>query len=66
MQRNYQQVYHEAQEPQHLLQGVETVVDKLEQNPREQIDFHQLQVPVSSQGGISRTLDPSEPNWSGR
>jgi hypothetical protein len=42
MQRAYQEVYSEAQEPQYLLHAVETAVQRLERNPQEQIDFQQL------------------------
>src|SRR5947209_18576792 len=45
MQRLYQEVYNEAQEPQYLLHAVETAVQRLERNPQEQIDFHQLTTP---------------------
>jgi hypothetical protein len=61
MQRNYQEVYNEAQEPQYLLHAVETAVDRLERNPQEQIDFHQLTTP-----GISRSGFSSESTGSGR
>jgi len=61
MQRNYQEVYNEAQEPQYLLHAVETAVDRLERNPQEQIDFHQLTTP-----GISRPGYSSESTGSGR
>jgi len=66
MQRDYQQVYSEAQEPQYLLQGVETAVDRLEKNPQEQLDFRQLLASGSPQRGISQPGYPSESSWSGR
>ena len=60
MQRAYQQVYNEAQEPQYLLQGVETAVDRLEKNPQEQLDFRRLLASGSSEGSISRPGYPSQ------
>jgi hypothetical protein len=56
MQRLYQEVYNEAQEPQYLLHAVETAVQRLERDPQEQIDFHQLTTPGFPQGrqNISR------------
>ncbi len=42
MQRSYQQVRSVAQEPVQLLNTVETIVQRLEQNPHERIDFQQL------------------------
>ena len=53
-QRAYQQLYNEAQEPQYLLQGVGTAVDRLERNPQEPIDFRQLLASGSAQRGISQ------------
>ncbi|GAC1591003.1 MAG: hypothetical protein NVS4B1_36010 [Ktedonobacteraceae bacterium] len=52
MQLNYQQVYNEARGPQNLLQGVETAVTRLEQNPQAQIDFRQLTALSAPQEGI--------------
>jgi TPM domain len=66
MQSNYQQVYNEAQEPQYLLQGVETAVGRLEKNPHEQFDFRQLTAPGFPQGSISQPGYPSESSWTGR
>jgi hypothetical protein len=40
----YQEIYNEAQEPESLLNAVETAVQRLERNPQEQIDFHQLTI----------------------
>lgn len=60
MQRNYQQVYNEAQEPQFLLQGIENAVAKLEVNPHEQIDFRRLVAPKSPSDALSRQVYPSE------
>jgi len=52
MQLNYQQVYNEARGPQNLLQGVETAVTTLEQNPQAQINFRQLTMLNAPQEGI--------------
>ena len=52
MQLNYQQVYNEARGPQNLLQGVETAVTTLEQNPQAQINFRQLTLLNAPQEGI--------------
>jgi hypothetical protein len=56
MQRSYQEVYNEAQEPRSLLNAVETAVQRLERNPQEQIDFQRLLAQGYSQGqqGIAR------------
>ncbi len=45
MQRNYQEVYNEAQEPVYLLNAVENAVQRLERNPQEPINFQQLLAP---------------------
>ncbi len=68
MQRDYQEVYNEAQEPHYLLYTVETVVQRLERNPQEQIDFQQLLTQGLPQGPrpISRPGYSSESTWSGR
>ena len=68
MQRLYQEVYNEAQEPQYLLHAVETAVQRLERNPQEQIDFHQLTTPGLQQEHprISRPGYSSESTWQGR
>ncbi|HEX6553293.1 MAG TPA: TPM domain-containing protein [Ktedonobacteraceae bacterium] len=68
MQRLYQEVYNEAQEPQYLLHAVETAVQRLERNPQEQIDFHQLTAPGLHQEHprISRPGYSSESTWQGR
>ena|SRR2546423_2071179 len=68
MQRDYQEVYNEAQEPQYLLHAVEAAVQRLERNPQEQIDFQQLitQGLPREQWGISRPGYSSESTWSGR
>ncbi len=68
MQRNYQEVYNEAQEPQYLLNAVETAVQRLERNPQEQIDFQQLITQGLPQGHryISRPGYSSESTWPGR
>ena len=68
MQRDYQEVYNEAQEPQYLLNAVEMIVQRLERNPQEQIDFQQLirQGLPQGPGYISRPGYPSESTWSGR
>ncbi len=52
MQLNYQQVYNEARGPQNLLQGVETAVTTLEQNPQAQINFRQLTTLNAPQEGM--------------
>lgn len=52
MQLNYQQVYNEARGPQNLLQGVETAVTTLEQNPQAQINFRQLTALNAPQEGM--------------
>ena len=54
MQLNYQQVYNEARGPQNLLQGVETAVTTLEQNPQAQINFRQLTMLNAPQEGIAQ------------
>src|SRR5205823_12628531 len=68
IQRDYQEVYNEAQEPQYLLHAVETAVQRLERNPQEQIDFQQLitQGLPQEQWRISRPGYSSESTWSGR
>jgi hypothetical protein len=68
MQGAYQEVYNEAQEPQYLLHAVQTAVQRLESNPREQIDFQQLTAQGLAQGqwGISPPGYSSESSWSGR
>ena len=68
MQGAYQEVYNEAQEPQYLLQVVQTAVQRLESNPQEQIDFQQLTTQGFAQGqqGISQPGYSSESSWSGR
>ena len=68
MQRNYREVYNEAQEPQYLLNAVETAVQRLERNPQEQIDFQQLikQGLPQGHGRISRPGYSSESTWPGR
>jgi hypothetical protein len=68
MQRGYQEVYNEAQEPQYLLYAVETAVQRLERNPQEQINFQQLitQVLPQEHRPISRPGYSSESTWSGR
>src|SRR5947209_1547987 len=68
MQRLYQEIYNEAQEPQYLLHAVETAVQRLERNPQEQIDFHQLTTPGLQQEHprISRPGYSSESTWQGR
>ena len=68
MQRDYQEVYNAAQEPQHLLHAVETAVQMLERNPQEQINFQQLLAQGLPRGPrpISRPGYPSESTWSGR
>ncbi len=67
MQRSYQEVDNEGQEPRYLLNVVETAVQRLERNPQEQIDFQQLLAQGSSQGqqGIARPGSSSESIWSG-
>ncbi len=52
MQLNYQQVYNEARGPQNLLQGVETAVTTLEQNPQAHINFRQLTMLNTSQADV--------------
>ena len=68
MQHLYQEVYNEVQEPQYLLHAVETAVQRLESNPQEQIDFHQLTMPEFSQGhqNIPRPRYSSGSTWPGR
>jgi hypothetical protein len=68
IQRDYQEVYNEAQEPQYLLNAAEAAVQRLESNPHEQIDFQQLTTQGFTQGyrPISRPGHPSESTWSGR
>ncbi len=68
MQRGYQEVYNEAQEPHYLLNVVETAVQRLERNPQEQIDFQQLRTQGLPQGHqpISRPGYSSESTWPGR
>ena len=68
MQRGYQEVYNEAQEPWYLLRAVETAVQRLERNPQEQIDFQQLTAQGLPQGQhyISPPGYSSESTWSGR
>jgi hypothetical protein len=68
IQRDYQEVYNEAQEPQYLLNAAEAAVQRLESNPHEQIDFQQLPRQGLTQGyrPISRPGHPSESTWSGR
>jgi uncharacterized membrane protein YgcG len=68
MQRAYQEVYSEVQEPEYLLNAVETAVQRLERNPQEQIDFQQL-TPQGLAQGYRRISQPgysSESTWSGR
>ena len=66
MQRLYQEIYNEAQEPRYLLHAVETAVQRLERNPHEQIDFQQLSMQGLSQGSrrISQASSSSESPWS--
>jgi hypothetical protein len=66
LQRAYQEVYNEAQEPMSMLHAVETAVQRLESNPQGQIDFHQLTMQALSQGNrrISQPSYPSEIPWS--
>jgi hypothetical protein len=68
IQRDYQEVYNEAQEQQYLLNAAEAAVQRLESNPHEQIDFQQLTTQGLSQGyrPVSRPGYPSESPWSGR
>jgi len=68
MQRDYQEVYNEAQEPQYLLHAAETAVQRLERNPQEQIDFQQLTTQGFPQEyrRISQPGYSSESTWSGR
>ena len=68
VQRDYQEVYNEAQEAQYLLNAVETAVQRLERNPQEQIDFQQLTPQGLPQGQwrISRPGYSSESTWPGR
>jgi hypothetical protein len=68
VQRDYQEVYNAAQEPQYLLHAVETAVQRLERNPQEQINFHQLTTQGLPQGHrpISQPGYSSESTWSGR
>lgn len=68
MQRDYQEVYNEAQEPQYLLHAVETAVQRLERNPQEQINMQQILAQGSPQGSlrVSQPGYPSESTWSGR
>jgi uncharacterized membrane protein YgcG len=68
MQRDYQEVYNEAQEPQYLLHAAETAVQRLERNPQEQIDFQQLTAQGLPQEyrRISQSGYSSESTWSGR
>jgi hypothetical protein len=67
MQRAYQAVYSEAQEPLYLLHAVETAVQRLERNPHEQLDFQQLTMQGLPQGHqrISRPGYSSESTWPG-
>jgi hypothetical protein len=60
MQRAYQAVYRQGQEPQYLLHALETAVERLERNPHEQLDFQQLPRQGFSQGPgrISRPDSP--------
>jgi len=66
LQRAYQEVYSQAQEPMYLLHAVETAVQRLERNPHEQIDFQQLSMQGLSQGSrrISQASSSSESPWS--
>src|SRR5436305_929205 len=68
MQRDYQEVYNEAQDPQYLLHAAETAVQRLERNPQEQIDFRQLTTQGFPQEyrRISQPGYSSESTWSGR
>src|SRR5947209_16930075 len=68
MQRDYQEVYNEAQEPQYLLHVAEIAVQRLERNPQEQIDFQQLTAQGLPQEyrRISQPGYSSESTWSGR
>ena len=67
MQRLYQEIYNEAQEPRYLLHAVETAVQRLESNPQEQIDFHQLTTPGFPRGhqNISQPGYSSGSTWQG-
>ena len=64
MQRNYQMIYNEAQEPLQLLHGIETAVQRLESNPQEPVNFQQLRAQSSQR--ISPPGYSSESTWSGR
>jgi hypothetical protein len=65
LQRAYQEVYNQAQEPLSALHAVETAVQRLESNPQEQIDFHQLAMQGLFQGNrISQPGSSSESAWS--
>jgi hypothetical protein len=64
MQRNYQMIYNEGQEPLQLLHGVETAVQQLERNPQEPINFQRLMARNSQR--ISPPGYSSESSWSGR
>jgi hypothetical protein len=68
MQRAYQAVYRQGQEPLYLLHALETAVQRLERNPHEQIDFQQLTRQGLPQGQrrISQPGSSSESPWSGR
>ena len=67
MQRLYQEIYNEAQEPRYLLHAVETAVQRLESNPQEQIDFRQLTTPGFPRGhqNISQPGYSSGSTWQG-
>ena len=66
IQRAYQEVSREVQEPQYLLNAVETAVQRLERNPQEQIDFQQLTPQGLVQGyQLDQPGYSSESNWSG-
>jgi hypothetical protein len=66
LQRAYQEVYNQAQEPMSALHAVETAVQRLESNPQEQIDFHQLTMQGLFQGNprLSQPGSSSESAWS--
>ena len=66
LQHAYQEVSSQAQEPMYLLNAVETAVQRLESNPQEQIDFHQLTMQALSQSNsrVSQPGSSSEIPWS--
>jgi hypothetical protein len=65
LQRAYQEVYSEAQESMSTLHAVETAVQRLEGNPQEHIDFHQLTLQGSFQHNrrIAQPGSSSESTW---